>query len=73
VAVIGTSNMDLRSFALNYEVCMMLLGSEAVTQLRQVEDAYRSLCRPLTQEEWAMRPQRTRYVDTVMRLTAALQ
>jgi cardiolipin synthase A/B len=73
VAVIGTSNMDLRSFALNYEVCMMLLGPEAVAQLRQVEDAYRSLCRPLTQEEWARRPQRTRYVDTVMRLTAALQ
>ena len=73
VAVIGTSNMDLRSFALNYEVCMMLLGPDAVAQLRQVEDAYRALCRPLTQEEWAQRPQRTRYVDTVMRLTAALQ
>jgi len=73
VAVIGTSNMDLRSFALNYEVCMMLLGPDAVGQLRQVEDAYRALCRPLTQEEWARRPQRTRYVDTVMRLTAALQ
>ena len=73
VAVIGTSNMDLRSFALNYEVCMMLLGPEAVAQLRHVEDAYRALCRPLTQEEWAQRPQRTRYVDTVMRLTAALQ
>lgn len=73
VAVIGTSNMDLRSFALNYEVCMMLLGPEAVAQLRTVEDAYRSLCRPLTQEEWSKRPQGTRYVDTVMRLTAALQ
>ncbi len=73
VAVIGTSNMDLRSFALNYEVCMMFLGSEAVAQLREVEDAYRALCRPLTPEEWARRPRRTRYVDTVMRLTAALQ
>ncbi len=73
VAVIGTSNMDLRSFALNYEVCMMLLGPEAVAQLREVEDTYRSLCRPLTQEEWAQRSQGTRYVDTVMRLTAALQ
>jgi cardiolipin synthase A/B len=71
--VIGTSNMDLRSFALNYEVCMMLLGPEAVAQLREVEDTYRSLCRPLTQEEWAQRSQGTRYVDTVMRLTAALQ
>lgn len=73
VAVIGTSNMDLRSFALNYEVCLMLIGDEAVAQLRKVEDTYRTICRPLTQEEWARRPQRTRYVDTVMRLTSALQ
>jgi cardiolipin synthase len=73
VAVIGTSNMDLRSFALNYEVIMMFLGPEAVAELRKVEDAYRSLCRPLEQEEWSQRPQRTRYVDTVMRLTAGLQ
>ena len=47
--------------------------SLAVTQLRKVEDAYREICRPLTSEEWALRPQRTRYVDTVMRLTAGLQ
>ena len=26
VAVIGSSNMDMRSFALNYEVSLMLLG-----------------------------------------------
>ena len=73
VAVIGTSNMDQRSFALNYEVIMMFLGPEAVAELRKVEDAYRSLCRQLTAEEWSQRPQRTRYVDTVMRLTAGLQ
>src|SRR4029077_19154674 len=64
VAVIGTSNMDRRSFALNYEVIMMFLGPEAVAELRKVEDAYRELCRPLTKEEWALRPSRTRYVDT---------
>ena len=73
VAVIGTSNMDQRSFALNYEVIMMFLGPDAVAQLRKVEDVYRSLCRELTTEEWSQRPQRTRYVDTVMRLTAGLQ
>ena len=74
VAVIGTSNMDLRSFALNYEVCMMLLGPEAVAAAAgRSRTPTGPLCRPLTQEEWAQRPQRTRYVDTVMRLTAALQ
>ena len=30
VAVIGSSNMDMRSFALNYEVSMMLTGGDIV-------------------------------------------
>jgi cardiolipin synthase len=73
VAVIGSSNMDMRSFALNYEISLMLLGREVVTAMRAVEDTYRGLSRPLTLEEWDQRPGRTRYVDTVMRLTAGLQ
>ncbi len=73
VAVVGSSNMDMRSFALNYEVSLMLLGSEVVGRFREVEDAYRALSRELTREEWSRRAPGQRYVDNVMRLTAALQ
>jgi cardiolipin synthase len=73
VAVLGSSNMDMRSFALNYEVSLMLLGGEVVAAVREVEDTYRSLARRLTLDEWGQRSARTRYVDTVMRLTAGLQ
>ncbi len=73
VAVIGSSNMDLRSFALNYEVSLMMMGGDIVKRMREVEDTYRSLSRELTREEWAERPRLTRYVDNVMRLTSALQ
>jgi cardiolipin synthase len=73
VAVIGSSNMDLRSFALNYEVSLMLVGAPIVERLRVVEDAYRDVSRELTLDEWSQRPARLRYVDNVMRLTAALQ
>ena len=38
VAVIGSSNMDMRSFALNYEVSMMLTGGDIVARFREVED-----------------------------------
>jgi cardiolipin synthase len=41
--------------------------------MRKVEDTYRSLSRQLTLEEWDKRSAGTRYVDTVMRLTAGLQ
>ena len=73
VAVIGSSNMDMRSFALNYEVSLMLLGPEVVARMRAVEDTYRSVSRELTLEEWEQRSRGSRYVDNVMRLTAALQ
>lgn len=73
VAVIGSSNMDMRSFGLNYEVSLMLPDPAVVVRLREVEDAYRAVSKELTLPEWDQRPPRTRYVDNVMRLTAALQ
>ena len=73
VAVLGSSNMDMRSFALNYEVSLMMLGAEVVNRMRKVEDAYRALSRELTLDEWARRPAHQKYADNVMRLTAALQ
>lgn len=73
VAVIGSSNMDLRSFALNYEISLMMVGGPVVKRMHEVEDSYRTICRPLTLEEWEQRSRGARYVDNVMRLTAALQ
>jgi cardiolipin synthase A/B len=73
VAVIGSSNMDLRSFALNYEIIVMLVGGNSVADLREIEDANRARCRPLTMDEWSQRSAGAKYVDTVMRLTSALQ
>ena len=58
VAVIGSSNMDIRSFALNYEISLMLVGARRVARLRKVEDTYRAVSRPLTLEEWDQRPAR---------------
>ncbi|MBS2940065.1 cardiolipin synthase [Nocardioides sp. J2M5] len=73
VVVIGSSNMDQRSFALNFEVSLMMTGADVVAAVRRVEDRYRALSRELTLEEWGRRGPGRRYVDTVMRLTAALQ
>lgn len=73
IAVIGSSNMDMRSFALNYEVTLLMPSTSVVTQMRRVQDTYRALSRELTLDDWNQRPARTRYVDNVMRLTAALQ
>ncbi|MBW4041810.1 MAG: cardiolipin synthase [Acidobacteria bacterium] len=73
VAVIGSSNLDMRSFTLNLEVSLMVRGRAFVDDLRQLEEGYRRASRRLTIEEWDARPLRTAVLDNVARLTAALQ
>ncbi|WP_396652804.1 cardiolipin synthase [Microbacterium sp. Marseille-Q6965] len=73
VAVIGSSNMDMRSFGLNLEISLLVRGEEFVRQMREVEDTYRSLSRELTLEEWRTQPLRSRVLDNLARLTSALQ
>jgi len=73
VAVIGSSNMDMRSFGLNLEVSLLIRGEDFVSQLRSVEDEYRTLSRELTLEEWMQQPLRSTVLDNLARLTSALQ
>jgi cardiolipin synthase len=71
--VIGSSNMDYRSFGLDYEISLMGTDPSFVADLQQISDEYRATCRQLTAEEWTRRPRAKRYVDNVMRLLSALQ
>ncbi|WP_435870910.1 cardiolipin synthase [Leifsonia williamsii] len=73
VAVIGSSNMDMRSFQLNMEVVLMVRGRSFVEELRRVEDGYRESSRELTLEEWMRQPLRSTVLDNLARLTSALQ
>jgi cardiolipin synthase len=73
VAVIGSSNLDMRSFTLNLEVSLMVRGREFVQDLRQLEEGYRRASRRLSLDEWQARPLRSSVLDNVARLTAGLQ
>jgi cardiolipin synthase A/B len=73
VAVIGSSNMDMRSFSLDLEISVMIKGSQFVQSLRRVEDSYRTRSRELTLDEWMRRPLRSKVLDNVARLTSAVQ
>ncbi|CAI9390191.1 cardiolipin synthase [Microbacterium sp. T2.11-28] len=73
VAVVGSSNMDMRSFGLNLEMSLLVRGEEFVQQLRAVEDRYREDSRELTLEEWRQQPLRSTVLDNLARLTSALQ
>lgn len=73
VAVLGSSNMDMRSFSLNLEVSVMLLGADIVESMRAVESTYRDISKELKLEDWRQRPLAARYIDNVARLTATVQ
>jgi len=73
VAVIGSSNMDMRSFSLNMEVSLMVRGRSFVQALRVVEDGYRTDSRELTLDDWLRQPLRSTILDNLARLTSAVQ
>ncbi|WP_394553399.1 cardiolipin synthase [Agromyces sp. MMS24-JH15] len=73
VAVIGSSNMDVRSFNLNFEISLLVRGRSFVADMRAVEEGYRAVGRELTLEEWEREPASATFLDGVARLTSALQ
>lgn len=73
VAVIGSSNMDMRSFSLNLEVSVMVRGASVIKRLREVEQSYRDNSTELTLEQWMNRPAHMRAFDDLARVTATVQ
>jgi cardiolipin synthase A/B len=73
VAVIGSSNLDIRSLSLHMELSVLVHGVGFTTAMRAVEDDYRSNSREVVLEEWLRRQARARVFDNLMRLTSSLQ
>lgn len=73
VAVVGSSNMDQRSFGLNMEISMVVHGISFVRDLDKVNDYYRENSRELTLDEWLKQPLPSQLLDGLARLTSALQ
>ncbi len=73
VAVVGSSNMDMRSFSLNMEISVMLLGKDMVNAVNDVQNHYREISTEITLGQWRRRPRMQRWIDNVARLTATLQ
>jgi cardiolipin synthase len=73
VTVVGSSNMDIRSFQLDFELMMLVCNRAFTGRIRAVEDEYRERSTPLTREEWARRSAGHRLGDDLARLTSSLQ
>lgn len=73
VAVFGSSNLDMRSFGLNYESSVFVAEGDLLDQLERLGRTYMDVSIELTLKQWNQRSRGRRYVDNVCRLTSALQ
>ena len=72
VALIGSSNLDIRSFALNAEVSVLVYDRTVVAALRVIQDGYLAHTNQVTAEERRAVPVRRRAMENLARLTDSL-
>jgi len=72
VAVIGSSNLDIRSFALNAEVMLMIYDSKVAGRLAIEQERYYANSSLLTLPEWEKRSLGAKIAQNLARLLSPL-
>lgn len=73
VGVIGSSNLDIRSFVLNLECVAAVYDPTTARELRKHHDEFLKHSRVIKLEAWKKRHFWKSFLDSVARLTSALQ
>ncbi|WP_395334473.1 cardiolipin synthase [Novosphingobium sp. BL-8H] len=71
-AVVGSSNADMRSFALNAEISLLMRGIEPTELLDEVLRGYILHSDELGLDEWRSRPATARFAENLARLVSPL-
>ena len=72
VALVGSANMDLRSFRLNFEVHALVHDSSTAARLRETFDTYCAKSRRVDRDEWESRAWMLRMKEGAARLVSPL-
>ena len=72
LAMLGTANLDVRSFNLNFELTILMYGSEAATKLAAIHRKYMSDSSLLDSQKWVARPALWRYSESALSLLSPL-
>jgi cardiolipin synthase len=72
VALIGSSNLDIRSFALNAEVMLLIYDAGVTARLAVEQDRYQRNSQLLTLATWGQRSFVRRFVQNLARLLSPL-
>lgn len=73
VGVIGSSNLDIRSFVLNHECSVVVYEPAVAKTLAQHHKKLLENSRPIKLEAWLKRSTWHSFLDSIARLTSALQ
>lgn len=72
VALIGSSNFDMRSFSLNFEISLIFYGSDMARQLRDFQQEYLNSSVLLTKEAWCDRGWWTERFENIAKMLSPL-
>jgi cardiolipin synthase len=72
VGVIGSTNIDMRSFYLNYEVTLFIYDPDETSLLRMLQVSYMEESEEVVKERWVRRPLRKRVMENAARLLGPL-
>jgi len=72
LAILGSSNVDLRSFQLNDEVSLLLFDDASVADVERVQQGYLAGSDRLTRERWNRRPALRKLAENIARLLSPL-
>jgi len=72
LAFLGSSNFDIRSFALNFEINMIFYGTQIAGKLRQRQEWFRTNSQQLTLSQWQQRPRYQRVIQNIIKLLSPL-
>jgi cardiolipin synthase len=68
IALLGSTNMDIRSFALNAEINLLTYDQQVVESLKKIQESYFANSELLTHEGWAKRSAFARIAQNTARL-----
>jgi cardiolipin synthase A/B len=68
IALIGSSNMDIRSFELNNEISLVFYGNDVAARLHIEEERYLHKCKQLDAQQWVKRSYLSKFGELLARL-----
>jgi len=72
VSLIGSSNVDMRSFVLNSEVSLIVFDRDVNAELRAEQERYFATSEELSLETWRARPMTSKVIENIARLVSPL-